>query len=169
MPATSSLGRLTAAGLTLGSRFLLEWRCEPVERADHGADRGVSDAGVKSGGVELGVAEQHLDDADIGILLQQMRGEAVPQSVRRHPLLDPGSLGGGVDGAVELACRERIDRVVPREQPAARQQHAEPPAPPATTRAAVRAAAATAWRAGPCGLCRARPAAACVRSRYRRL
>jgi osmotically-inducible protein OsmY len=57
-----------------------------------------------------------------------MRGEAVPQRVRRHPLLDPGDLGGGVDGAVELACRERLDRIAPRKQPAARQQHAEPPA-----------------------------------------
>src|SRR5438270_8820065 len=130
MSATSSLGRLTAAGLTLGSRFILEWRCEPVERADHGADRGVSDAGVKGRGVELGVAEQHLDDADVGVLLQQVRGEAVPQRMRRYPLLDSGSLSGGVDGAVELAGRERLDRVAPREQPAARQQHAEPPALP---------------------------------------
>src|SRR5215212_3993576 len=115
MSATSSLGRLTAAGLTLGSRFLLEWRCEPVERADHGADRGVSDAGVESGGVELGVAEQHLDDADVGILLQQVRGEAVPQCMRRYPLLDPCRLGGGVDGTIELAGRERLNRVAPRE------------------------------------------------------
>ena len=94
------------------------------------ADRGVGDAGVKRGGVELGVAEQHLDDADVGVLLQQVGGEAVPQRVRRHPLLDPGGLGGGVDGAVELAGRERLDRVAAREQPAARQQHAAPPALP---------------------------------------
>src|SRR3954452_15825333 len=128
MSATSSLGRLTAAGLTLGSRFLLEWRCEPVERADHGADRGVSDAGVKSGGVELGVAEQHLDDADVGVLLQQMRGEAVPQGVRRHPLLDPGSLSGGMNGAVKLTGRQRLDRVTVRKQPTSRQQCTEPSA-----------------------------------------
>src|SRR3954447_26159795 len=36
---------------------------EPVEPAGYGADRGVGDAGVTGRGVELGVAEQHLDDA----------------------------------------------------------------------------------------------------------
>ena len=34
---------------------------------------------VKRGVVELGVAEQDLDDADVGAVLEQMRGEAVPQ------------------------------------------------------------------------------------------
>jgi len=57
-----------------------------------------------------------------------MRGEAVPQRVWRHPLLDPGSVGGGVDetsrhvaalgpafkancdeGAVELRLRNNTD------------------------------------------------------------
>jgi len=57
-------------------------------------DRGVGDTGVTGGGVEFGVAEQHLDDADVGILFQEMGGEAVPQGMRRHPLLDPGGLGG---------------------------------------------------------------------------
>jgi hypothetical protein len=41
------------------------WR-EPVERAGHSADRGVGDPGITSRGVELGVAKQHLDDADVG-------------------------------------------------------------------------------------------------------
>src|SRR5438132_8058086 len=56
--ATSSLGRLTAAGLGSGSRPPRgQWR-EPVERAGHVADRGVGDAGVTGRGVELGMAEQ---------------------------------------------------------------------------------------------------------------
>src|SRR5271166_5721264 len=85
--ATSSLGRRTAAGLHSGSRPPHRQRCEPVERAGYVADRGVGDARVKRRGVELGMAEQHLDDADVGVLFQQMRGEAVPQRVRLHALL----------------------------------------------------------------------------------
>src|SRR5512143_1353708 len=118
MSATSSPGRRTAAGLHSGSRPPFGQWHEPVERAGHGADRGIGDAGVQRGGVELGVAEQHLDDADVCVLLQEVRGEAVPQGVRRHPLLDPGSLGGGMDSAVELAGRQRLDRITAWEQPA---------------------------------------------------
>src|SRR5229473_7854331 len=72
--ATSSLGRFTAAGLGSGSRSPLDHGSEPVERAGHVADRGVGDAGVTGCGVELGMAEQHLDDADV--LFQQVGGEA---------------------------------------------------------------------------------------------
>jgi hypothetical protein len=72
-----------------------------------------------------------LDDTDVGVLFQQMRGEAVPQRVWRHSLLDPGGLGGGMDGAAELAGRQRFDRVAARKQPAPRQQQtAPPPLPP---------------------------------------
>jgi hypothetical protein len=76
--------------------------------------------------VELGVTEQH--HTNVGVLLQEVRGEAVPQCMRRHALVDPGGLGGGVNGAVEPAGRERLDRVAARKQPAARQQHAAAPA-----------------------------------------
>src|SRR5438132_5210258 len=80
--ATSSLGRLTAAGLGSGSRPPRGERREPVERTGHTTDRGGGDAGVKRRGVELGVTEQHLDDADVGVLFQGMGGEAVPQRMR---------------------------------------------------------------------------------------
>ena len=89
-------------------------------------------AGVKRRGVELGMAEQRLDHADIDALLEQVRGEAVPQRVRRHALGDPRGLGGGADNAAELAGRQRLDRVAAWKQPASRQQQAAPPplAPP---------------------------------------
>ena len=54
-----------------------------------------------------------------------MGGKAVPQGVRRDSLFDPSGLGGGMDGAIELSGRERLDRVAARKQPAPRQQHAE--------------------------------------------
>ena len=63
--------------LVSGSCPLLGPRREPVERADDAADRGIGDARVKGGGVELGMAEQDLDDADVGVLFQEVRGKAV--------------------------------------------------------------------------------------------
>jgi hypothetical protein len=61
------------------------------------------------------------------ILLEEMRGEAVPQRVWRHALLDSRGLGGGTNGAAELAGRQRLDWVAAGKQPASRQQQAAPP------------------------------------------
>src|SRR6516164_10723753 len=58
MSATSSCGRRTAAGLHSGSQPPLgQWR-KPVERAGHGADRGIGNARVEGRGVELGMTER---------------------------------------------------------------------------------------------------------------
>ena len=89
-----------------------------VEGAGYGPDRGIRDAGVKRRGVELGMAQKCLNHANIDILLEEVGGEAVPQRVRRHALLDAGGLGGGTDGAAELAGRQRLDRVAAGKQPA---------------------------------------------------
>ena len=75
-----------------GRLDLLELERDVLERAHDLADRLGGDAGVERRGVELGVAEQHLDHADIDVLLEQMGGEAVPQRVQRHALVDPGHL-----------------------------------------------------------------------------
>jgi hypothetical protein len=48
----------------------------------------------------------------------------MPQRVRRYSFLDPSSLGRGMDGAVELARRERLERIVAGKQPAPREQYA---------------------------------------------
>jgi hypothetical protein len=47
---------------------------------------------------------------------------------------DPGGFGSGMDSVVELAGRERLERIAAGKQPAARQQHAQAPAfsPPGT-------------------------------------
>jgi hypothetical protein len=52
--------------------------CEPVEWAGYGPDRGIGDAGVKRRCVELGMTQKCLDHANIDILLEEVRGEAVP-------------------------------------------------------------------------------------------
>ena len=77
------------------------------------------------------MAQKCLNHANIDILLEEVRGEAVPQRVWRHALLDPRGLGGGTDGAAQLAGRQRLDRVATGKQPASRQQQvAPPPLPP---------------------------------------
>src|SRR5258708_14035415 len=45
--------------------------------------------GVARRGVELGMSEQDLDHTNVDVLLEQVRGEAVPQRVRRHPIGQP--------------------------------------------------------------------------------
>ena len=71
MSATSTAGR-DNGGASAGHL------AQEVERARHLADRTDRDACVERRGVELFVSEQHLDDADIGLLLQKMRGKTVP-------------------------------------------------------------------------------------------
>src|SRR5246500_771962 len=127
MSATSSVGRRMAARLRAGSRSPVDQWCQPVEGAGYSPDRGIGNAGVKRRGVEFGMAQKCLNHANIDILLEEVRGETVPQCVWRHALLDPGGLGGGTDGAAELAGRQRLDRVAAGEQPASRQQEAAPP------------------------------------------
>ena len=66
-------------------RALGGWRHrhdEMLERAGDLAERLEGDAGIERGGVELLVPEQHLDDADVDLLLEQMRGKAVPERVQ---------------------------------------------------------------------------------------
>ena len=97
-----------------------------LERAHDLADRLGGDAGVARRGVELGVTEQHLDDADIDVLLEQVGGEAVPQGVQRDALVDLRHLGGGMAGAIELARGHRLRRIAARKQPALRPRRLPP-------------------------------------------
>ena len=54
-----------------------------LERARHRADRLGGNARIKRGGVQLGVAEQNLDDANIDILFEQVGGEGMaPMSLK---------------------------------------------------------------------------------------
>ena len=65
-----------------------EVRAQPLQGARDVADRVDRDAGVERRGLQFGVAEQDLDHANVDVLFEQMRREAVPQRMRRHPLGD---------------------------------------------------------------------------------
>src|SRR5271165_2851377 len=97
-------------GTRHGSRGLC-WRrllSETLERARNVADRLEGDAGIARRRIELLVPEQNLNQANIGLALEQMGGEAMPQRMHRNALVDPGSLRRGMAGPVELAHRETL-------------------------------------------------------------
>ena len=54
-----------------GRRSLRQLDAQPLQRTLDVADRVDGDAGVERRGLELGVAEQHLDQANIDALLEQ--------------------------------------------------------------------------------------------------
>src|SRR5215469_5187971 len=89
---------------------------QQVERARHLAERGDGDAGVERGRVELLMSQQNLDDPNIGLLLQEMRGKAVPQRVNTDTLDNAGALCCHANEPVELALTHVLSTVA-REQP----------------------------------------------------
>src|SRR5580658_5954475 len=82
-----------------GRRSAREVNAQPFQRALDVADGVDGDAGIERGRLQLGVSEQHLDHADVDVLLEQVGGEAVPQGVWRHALGDACQILGGGDGA----------------------------------------------------------------------
>jgi hypothetical protein len=61
-----------------GRSNLLEFERDMLQRAHDLADRLGGNPGVERRGVELGVTQQDLDHADIDVVLEQVRGKAVP-------------------------------------------------------------------------------------------
>src|SRR4029077_20532347 len=108
MSATSTAGRDN--GRALAGHLQQE-----VERARHLADRAGGDAGVKRCRVELLVSEQNLDDPDIGLLLQEMGGKAVPQRMNTDTLGNAGACRGHADEPVKLARTHVLPAVAGKE------------------------------------------------------
>src|ERR1700680_3856233 len=90
--ATSSAGRIKSRAL----RGRLHRRDEVLERARDLAECLEGDTGVERRRIELLVPEQHLDDADVGLVLEQVGGKAMPQRVQGHGLVDLGDLRCGM-------------------------------------------------------------------------
>src|SRR6201992_1686359 len=76
---------------------------QEVERAGHLADRVDRDAGVERRRVELLVSEQNFDDADIGLFLKEVGGEAVPQRMNADTLGDAGTPRRQANDPMQLA------------------------------------------------------------------
>src|SRR5436190_3320934 len=115
MSATSTAGRGNG-GASAGHLQ------QEVKRAGHIADRADGDACVERRRVELLVSEQHLDDPDVGLLLQEMGGKAVPQCVNADTFGDAGTSRCQANDPVELA-RTRVPPAVARKQPGLSGRH----------------------------------------------
>src|SRR3974390_312322 len=61
--------------------------------------------------------EQHLDDADVFLLFEQVRGKAVAQGMHRDALVKTGRASRRVHRTVQLARTHRIYRVLSGKQP----------------------------------------------------
>ena len=74
-----------------GARVLLS--VQVLQRTDDLAQQIGGDLRIERGGLELLVAEQDLDHADIDLLFEQVGREAVAQRVHRDALVDVRRLG----------------------------------------------------------------------------
>ncbi len=83
----------------------LRWLCcpHPVERADGLGDGVGRDCGVACGGIDPAVAEQFLDEPDIGAVFQQVGGETVAQGMDGDALVESGGAGGFPAGGLQRA------------------------------------------------------------------
>ena len=63
------------------------------------------------------MAQEHLNDAEVGASLQQMRGEAVPQRVHRRVLGQAGRGAGRTAGGVQHLDIDRLRFVAAGKQP----------------------------------------------------
>src|SRR5215472_5310115 len=77
---------------------------------------------VKRRRVELLVSEQNLDDADIGLLLQEVGGKAVPQRMNADTLGDAGTPGRQANDPMHLAGT-RMPPAVAGKQPGLTGKH----------------------------------------------
>ena len=68
-----------------------------MKLAVHVAKAVAGDVRVNLSGVDAGVAEQFLDDPQIGAVFQQMRGETMTQHVRRDVAFNARTPGPDLD------------------------------------------------------------------------
>ena len=90
---------------------------QQIERTCQVADSAQCDAGVVVGRFDPRMAKQHLNDPDVGLVLQQMTGEGMAQRMGRDALLDPSNLGCAPHRPADDVGGERIARDHAGEQP----------------------------------------------------
>jgi len=79
---------------------------------------------VQGGRLDGPMAEQNLDETQVGAVLHEVGGEAVPEHVGGHPLRDASGTAGAGDGPLHGALVEGTSRVAARKQPVGGPMHA---------------------------------------------
>ena len=139
-----------------------------LQRTNHLAQDSRGHLAIERGVLQLLVPEQHLDDADVDLLLQQMGGERVAQGYAATRACRSRPPRRRVDGAIELP-RSTSDRSGSGPGTTTRGAASCPRHGPRATRpATARARSARASRSDPCGPCPARHEWSCARCRCRR-
>src|ERR1039457_781616 len=89
-------GPLRCGGLGLGSGLAAEALSglQLIQRTLGLGDELRRDGGIAGGGVDAAVAEQYLNDPDVGAVLPQVRGEAIAQAVDGDAFAQAGAFGG---------------------------------------------------------------------------
>jgi hypothetical protein len=77
---------------------------------------GLGEVGVDGGGVEALVAEERLDDAQVGAALDEVGGERVAQRAGGHRLCDAGLAACGAEGALDAGGGDRLAGVLSLQQ-----------------------------------------------------
>src|SRR5580704_694509 len=97
----------TAAGL----------QTEALQRAHDRADGIGGDARIERRRLQFRMPEQNLDHPNVDVLLQKVGCKTMSKRVRRHAFGDLCHVCRRMAGAVELACRYWLQRILAREQP----------------------------------------------------
>src|SRR2546425_5740269 len=85
----------------------------------HGAQVLAVHVGVELGGGEVGVAQHLLDRPQVSSALEQVRGEAVAQRMRRDTLGEPSLLCGAPDDRPRSDARQRRAAGIEKQDPPA--------------------------------------------------
>src|SRR5215472_16391659 len=80
---------------------------ELVEWVDSGVEVRLRQVQIHGGVFQPFMPHQQLDGAQVRAGLEQMGGEAVPERVRTHPLLDTGACGRGLADVPHGLVRDR--------------------------------------------------------------
>lgn len=89
-------------------RFSVDGSAARVEFGMHGFEAGGVDMCVDLCGADIGMAEQFLDDAEVGAAAEEVGGEAVTQDVRRDAFEQPAAPAELFDEHPEADALERL-------------------------------------------------------------